>query len=332
MRVTPTYINTVYTMKSIWITWEVQRRNQELSKAMDIPFFEFSQLHSMSRWLKYPYGILLTICILVKERPQVVFCQNPSIVLSFFMTLIGLITPIKVIVDAHYAGIKPGNKILQRICDFICRHADMVIVTNKMHKMHVDICGGHGAILQDKLPTVSNDFGGLYESPKGNVFLLICSYADDEPWEMVTAVFEHLPKDYHLMISGNYNKAGINPDDYGENIHFLGFVDTPVFDTLLHEVDGVIDLTLRDDCLVCGAYEAIAAETPLILSNTRALTEYFAGAAIFTHNTPNSLKNAIDSVITLKPYWTERVKKFKQAIEIDWEIKKDRVLEYAGIK
>ena len=78
---------------------------------------------------------------------------------------------------------------------------------------------------------------------------------------------------------------------------FCGRVPWERYDQLLRSVNGVIDLSTRERCLVCGAYEAVAAGKPMILSRTATLMGYFARGAVFTDNrvsdSPHSIRQAI---------------------------------------
>ena len=49
-----------------------------------------------------------------------------------------------------------------------------------------------------------------------------------------------------------------------------------------------------EDCLVCGAYEALAAGKPLVLSRTRALRDYFGTAALLTDNTIDGIAASVE--------------------------------------
>jgi hypothetical protein len=72
--------------KAAWITWENQRRNRELSKSLGIPLFELSEIDNISNpFRKYVTGIIKTLKILLEEKPELVICQNPSLVLALFL-------------------------------------------------------------------------------------------------------------------------------------------------------------------------------------------------------------------------------------------------------
>ncbi len=48
-----------------------------------------------------------------------------------------------------------------------------------------------------------------------------------------------------------------------------------------------------ENCLVCGAYEALAINKPLIVSRTASLSEYFGDAAVLTDNTAEAIRASV---------------------------------------
>jgi hypothetical protein len=52
----------------------------------------------------------------------------------------------------------------------------------------------------------------------------------------------------------------------------------------------VVDLTLKPDCWVCGAYDAVAVGRPTLLSHNPAGVELFGDRALFTDNTAGSIR------------------------------------------
>ena len=65
----------------------------------------------------------------------------------------------------------------------------------------------------------------------------------------------------------------------------------------MNSVDATIDLTTRENCLVCGAYESLAAGKPMILSKTRALMNYFSQAAVYVEHTAEDLERGIHEAL-----------------------------------
>jgi hypothetical protein len=63
-----------------------------------------------------------------------------------------------------------------------------------------------------------------------------------------------------------------------------GYLSEEEFDRYLLSCDVVLDLTTRDNCMVCGAYEGVAAEKPLLLSDNEATAAYFTDGVELTNN------------------------------------------------
>lgn len=310
--------------KSIWITWENQRRNREISHALGIKLFELSEIDKIRNCLrKYLHGTIRTVTILIQERPRLVVCQNPSIVLAFLLILIKSFTKIKICVDAHNAGLFPSegkSRILNFLSKYIQRKADLTLVSNEALKQYVEMNGGRGFVLQDKIPDIS------IQTPrplKGRFnILFICSFANDEPYQTVFNVARDLDPSICIYVTGDYGKSSINPNDLPPNVILTGFLPERDYQKMLNSVDATIDLTTRENCLVCGAYESVAVEKPMILSNTKALREYFNAGAVYTDNTNENLQNAICEVLEKKTKLIVQLKELKVLKKTEWDKKK----------
>ncbi|HWP89498.1 MAG TPA: glycosyltransferase, partial [Burkholderiales bacterium] len=78
-------------------------------------------------------------------------------------------------------------------------------------------------------------------------------------------------------------------DQVPANVKLTGFLSEHDFDHRLTHADVILDLTTRADCMVCGAYEAAAAQVPMILSDNPPTREYFSKGALFTDNSASSI-------------------------------------------
>lgn len=124
--------------------------------------------------------------------------------------------------------------------------------------------------------------------------LFICTWAGDEPYFEVIKAAEQINNNITIYITGNHKKApNIEQGNVPKNVQLTGFISNAEFDQLLWDVDIIMDLTTREDCLVCGAYEAIAVEKPLILSNMKALKTHFPNME-YTENTAADIARSID--------------------------------------
>jgi glycosyltransferase involved in cell wall biosynthesis len=276
----------------VWITWERQPRNRSMSAGLGIPLFEvLTQRKSLAR---FAHCIFETMRIIRTHRPRVIVCQNPSIVLTVLLLVLRPVFGFRLAIDAHFGGVDAGNgsKAPQSLLDWCNRSADLVIVTNPAHAQHIQRVGGSAFVCPDPLPDLSRyESEQLQTSPK-QIFL-VCSYDRDEPFrEVFDAVKALQDEGFRLLVSGNYRKAGLSPEDF-PHVELLGFVSEADYYRHMLRSEIVIDLTENDNCLVCGAYEALAANKPLVLSDTTALRSYFQGGVVFTQNKAGEIAAAL---------------------------------------
>ena len=269
-----------------------------------------------------------TLKIFSEKRYNTCIVQNPSAILSLTAIVYNKIASKKIIIDAHNVGIMFENKrksirFLGQLCnDFIIKNTDMVIVTNDGLADTVKEKGGYPFVLEDPLPELKYETELKLDGEK-KIFL-ICSFSNDEPYLNVFKAIEKLGNKVILYVSGNYKK--INPNiHFPENIVFTGYVNEYHFNSILFASDLIIDLTLRENCLVCGAYEAIQMDKPLLLSETEAQKNYFGRLAYYTNNTTVDIHDAISSILKKDKYKSQR-KALKKQLETNWESKKNQFL------
>lgn len=278
----------------LWITWESQRRNISLSSALSARLLVIDS--RLPRVLRYPVSIWKTLSAIRRYRPEILFVQNPSIVLAFTASLYHKLTGLPVVVDAHNAGIFPPgrpNGILGRAARYIIRNTPLTIVTNESLSRYVSSIGGRAAILPDPLPDLGN-VETPSSKPRGFNIAFICSWADDEPYGQVINASRHLNDNVSVYITGRSNGRERPYEPIPDNVILTGYLADEQFTSLLHRSDLIVDLTTRDDCLVCGAYEAVSVGRPLLLSDTRALREYFNKGAVYTNNTVKDIAEKIN--------------------------------------
>ena len=280
----------------IWVTWENQRRNVSMSQAVG------SELHVLlsdgGRFLRYSRLIYKTITLLKKTQPSVVFCQNPSLVLSVLLCLLKKRFNYILVVDEHNAGIWPleGRYILlNKMAHYVLNKADIAIVTNRQLKDSIGQVGAKIVVIPDPVPDVPQAYDNKPHQIMDNVFnvVFICTWADDEPYVNVLDAARGLAEEnIHLFVTGNWKKK-LTEEPNVENIHLTGFLDDDAYWNLLSDSHCMLVLTTRDDCLNCGAYEAVALGKPGILTATVALKENFSNGFCYTDNTVSSIQKAL---------------------------------------
>ena len=293
--------------KSIWITWESQPRNRSMSQAVGAKLYELH--HNGNRLMRYLALSGKTIDLVIRSRVKCVFVQNPSIVLASIAILFARICRKPVIVDAHNAGVFPlegRSRWLNRWCHGLFRGADITIVSNEFLAEYVQAHGGRPAVVPDpplhidspsKLPLESMPSYAERKKGKWRV-LFICTWAADEPYMNVIDAARQLPKDIIIAITGKYQSklTQSQVDALPDNVELLGFLPEQEYHDQLWSADTIMDLTTRDHCLVCGAYETVAVEKPGIISDLKVNRSYFNKGFVYCDNSVVGIVSAVNEV------------------------------------
>jgi glycosyltransferase involved in cell wall biosynthesis len=291
----------------LWIDWGRNVRSHTLSRRLGVALQE---IHcDGGRLWRYIRSGRRTVAAIRDNRPEVVIATNPSIVLGFLLLSLRKWYRFKLVSDAHYAGVKAFNaaRLLQRLIDFHNSRVDLVIVTNENQARSLTSLGTQAYVCQDPLPDIPRT-PRTRVTPGDRSALLVCSFNQDEPFEAVFEAFSSLQKDgFTLYVSGNYKKAKADLSRFPW-VRLLGFLPSDEYYAYLVSVSVVMDLTTRENCLVCGAYEALAAGKPLIISRTAALKEYFGDAAVLADNTSEAIRESMLSAYARRDELAQKAK------------------------
>jgi glycosyltransferase involved in cell wall biosynthesis len=307
---------------NVWITWEIQRRNRSMSSRLGVALHELTT--RKKGLLRYVELIIRTFSLVAREKPARVFVQNPSIVLSMLMVCLKPVFRFILIVDEHNSGIYPleGHSIFLNVfARIIVRFSDIVIVTNQVL---ADVCrrwGGNPVVMPDPLPVLeySGKEKSNFQPVKTHFFpftvLFICTWAADEPYEEVIESATKLGhQDVELRVTGKYPdrfEQGVSP-----KVKLLGFLSEEDYLRELLSCSAVLVLTSRENCLNCGAYEAVSAGKPGVLSDTEVLRNYFHQGFVFTTNSSEDIARKIIDVRNRAESLKKQVKFLKQELII----------------
>jgi len=276
---------------ALWLTWENHRRSRELAGALGAKL----QVVRKSRWasLNPLWPLMKTIGTLLRASSPVVVVQNPSLLLATVACLLKPLKGYRLVQDLHSyfclhmerpRGLK--GRVYRPLSRFCARRADLTIVTNApLADFLRRRWGARAMVLQDKLPHLDSGPSAALRGHKNVVF--ISTYSDDEPLGAVLDAARRLPSDVHLYITGRPPKK--IPWDVPSNVTLTGFLSEADYAALLSSSDAVMALTTRDHTLLCGAYEAVAARRPLVLSDKDALRGYFHAGAVYVENNADGL-------------------------------------------
>lgn len=306
-----------YMSDGIWITWENQRRNKGIAESLGWKLYVID-VHA-SPIIRYIISILKTVVVILKEKPISVAVQNPSIILAVCVAILSPVMGYVFIMDAHNGGLRPlegSSKILLIVARWLQKKADITIVTNSILKSHVDALGGRAISLPDKLPVVPEVQASKLDAAFSVAF--ICTFSIDEPFQEVFAAARLVSPTTMIYTTGKF-QGKINSDDVPSNIRLLGFVSEKTYWELLIASDVIMDLTTRENCLVCGAYEGVSLSKPLILSNTSATRSYFTKGCVYVDSNASSIAKGIQIAQEKQAVLKKEIQDLKKEIEKGWE-------------
>ena len=302
--------------RRIWLSCPYHRRSDLLSRAFRCRYHHFGNV-TEPKLVRYASGFIGSFITLLKERPRIVFVQNPSLALAVHVVLMKPVFRYRLINDLHTPYIRlrePLRSIFWGLQRFCIRFADLTIVTNESFARELDRPAI--MVLPDKLPVVS--VSGTRRLEGSATVLYVCTFADDEPYTEVIASARALPADTHVYITGNYRKRGIDPAGVPRNVHLTGFIPDNEYFELMSSVDAVMVLTSQENCLVCGGYEGLAAGKPLILSNTVAMRLFFSKGAVYIDHDAASIAAGISKAIESRDRLRAELLGLGREIESDW--------------
>jgi glycosyltransferase involved in cell wall biosynthesis len=221
------------------------------------------------------------------------------------------------VVDTHNGGLLlTRGVVLRAVGRFLRRMADITIVTNRHLAAIVSNDGGRPFVLPDRLPNIS--YPPLQLSLYRKQIVCVNSFARDEPFEAVFAA-AHLLPDFDFKMTGDYKRKRITEGYHiPPNVTLTGYVEREEYDSLLRTADVIVVLTTNENCLLCGCYEAVSAEKPLVTTNTAALMEHFSQGVEYCDNSPKGIAQAISSALTNEEDLTRDIRKLKTRLIMEW--------------
>ncbi|UCG08960.1 MAG: hypothetical protein JSV83_10055 [Desulfobacterales bacterium] len=311
-----------------WIRKARARRTANIASALAAKDYYVEYLRGTSFILlpvRYLVQSIKTLAILHREKPDVIFAQNPPIVAPLIAHLYSKINRALIIIDSHTGAFTDFGWLI-RLHKYLSRRALMTIVTNKDLQELVHSWGANAFVLEDRLPELLS----VKLTNKYNRFSIcvINTFSDDEPIEEIFKAAKNIP-DCDFYVTGRISRA--NPKiikNKPTNVLLTDFLSEPAYIDLLNKVDAIMVLTKRDLTMVCGAYESIAVEKPLITSDWPVLRNYFSQGTLYVDNTPASIVKAVQEVKLRKAELRNEIAALKKKLVPLWNQKFAELVNY----
>jgi glycosyltransferase involved in cell wall biosynthesis len=303
---------------SLWISWNTHRRTTGLCAAWDLPLHIIrSNRTGLGRWVEQAVD---TLRLLRHEKPEILFVQNPSLALTVLATVARRLFGYYLVVDAHNEGVRPFDRpgaFVGWLTRRLLKGSDVTIVTNAALAKDVSAAGGRPLVLPDSLPVppvltmqdVTEDVPHV---------VVIATFRADEPIAAIIAAAATMP-DIRFSFSGNARRFR-SKIQLPANVRLTGYLLDRAYWQLLAQAAVICDLTLKPDCLVCGAYEGLAIAKPLVLSDNPPTREIFGAAAVLTSSGPDEIARALRTALEQRERLEANARDVRDAFRARWQM------------
>lgn len=309
--------------KMLFVSWiSYSRRSQLIADKFGMKLY---LIHSLKRRpflapLRYILQAIKTLRILIRERPEVVFVQNPPIFAVLVVYLYSRAAQAAYIIDAHTTALLGSMwQWSMPLHAFLSRRAITTIVTNEHLAGLVKGWGARAFIIAD-IPA---------ELPQGRPFAVnnsfslavINTFSSDEPLDEVLKAATALPE-VQFYITGDPVQAKKTFEQAPpSNVKFTGFLPDEDYLGLLRAVQAIVVLTTRNHTMQRGACEAVSLGKPVITSDWPLLRSYFHKGTIHVDNTSQGIQAGIVKMQEERETLEKEIALLQQERQSEWKEK-----------
>lgn len=245
--------------------------------------------------LRYALSLLAMLRVLLRQRPRVVVATNPPIIPVIVAAVYARATGGRFVMDSHPTAFgAKGHRVSQRLQPlhrWLARRAAAVLVTIDERAEQVDSWGGRGLLVHE--PPVAFPHGEPADQP---TVLFVGTFASDEPVREVVEAARLLPE-VHVQVTGDPARCPLDlRSDAPPNVDFVGYLDPRAYRHAVASAHVVLTLTTEPSSVMRSAYEAVYAGTPLVVSDTPALREFFP-EALHSPNTAAGIAGTVSAAL-----------------------------------
>lgn len=270
--------------------------------------------------VKYAVQAARTWRILCQDRPDVVLVQNPPIFLVLVAFLYARRRGVQYAIDSHTgAFLSPKWRWSIGLHRLLSRSALTTIVHNTAQERIVQEWGCHYMVV--------GFTPGNY--PPGEQFALdgqfnvavISSFHEDEPLDLVFEAAALQPESSFYVTGDSARIPRSLLSRKPDNCCLTGFLSYEQYVGLLRGVDAIMVLTTGQETLLMGAFEAVSVETPLIVSDTPVLRDYFCMGTVHVPNTVQGICQGLDLARRKHTVLKQEIVFLHEKLQAEWEEK-----------
>lgn len=234
------------------------------------------------RWLRpidYLEKALRTFLLVARRRPPFVVVQVPPPFATIPVRWAGA----RLVVDAHNAALEgrwarlPGARAQLRQATVCLAHNDVIVETARERFPEA-----RWITVYDPVP----DLADRSIARDASTVLFIGSFGADEPVDLLLEVVARMPEKRFLVTADPARLPAATRAALSSlaNVTMTGFLPEPEYHALLRSCGAALVLSTRAAVQPSGACEALAADTPLVVSETPLTRALFGGWAHTVRN------------------------------------------------
>ncbi len=336
--------------KVLCIVWAPHSaRMEELSSEIPGKKAIFTVLygHMYLAPLRYFFLFFKTIFLLVKERPDVVYAQNPSIFCPMSCLPYCWVRHKKLVIDHHAVwSMKTFSKgVLGKIIRSLEKYAVSKAYANTaphpLWSIELEKLGAKNVLTvfdYVKESTVPRDDSVHAKYAQGNTFLALAPHGG-HPLESIESEAQAAGSisSLTLLISGPPSKmqSRLSSIRFPSNVHYIGFLPKEEFEKLKASVDLGLCITEEPYTISHSLLEFAAVSIPTISSEQEAVKILFGDSLVYVKSSAaEEVRSKIESMLNnpeMRKEYSARIKKREQELEFQRakEIEALRTLLYS---
>jgi glycosyltransferase involved in cell wall biosynthesis len=312
------------------LAWTPSQRPHELAAALggEAHTVYFRALnHRALVPLRYALSAALTIAFLLRRRPRAVLAQNPPIVPATIAYVYSRLTGAPLVLDSHPRGFglkgSRAGRLFRPLHERLMRHAAATMVASAPLADEVRRAGGRPLVVHEPPPLWTIAAPPAAGAPP--VVLWIGIFATDEPIAEVVEAARRLP-DVAFLLPGEPERcpeairAAAPP-----NASFVGYRTGDAYRALLEQASVALVLTTAPTSVPRGAFEAVAALRPLVLSDQPLLRDAFP-EAVFAANDAAALATAIQDALDRRAQLVAAAPAARDLVATRWAVQRSALL------
>ena len=256
--------------------------------------------------------------ILHRERPEVIFVQNPPIFAVLVAYVYGKLHEAQYVIDSHTGAFLSSRwRWSVGLHRWLSRRSFMTVVHNE----------SQGKLVKEwKCPYcviafTPGDYPIGEPYPLAGIFnvAVVCGFDKDEPLEAIFDAANEL-RDVCFYFTGDARRLDPNlASRKPGNIHLTGYLPYEQYVGLLRTSNAVMDLVNNPHTLLMGAFEAVSLEVPLILSDWPLLRDYFHQGVVYILNTREGVCSGIGQMQREQGRLKREIVSLHEQLESDWK-------------